>query len=40
MNLIMLIGTILALGWLSTGSRAPGASPVPVRTRLPWQRRR
>lgn len=38
MNLIILLGAMLALAWLSTRSRVPGASPVPLhiaRTRHP-----
>ena len=40
MNPIIMLGTILALAWLSTRSRVPDASPVPIRIRHTRQRRR
>jgi hypothetical protein len=40
MNLMILLATTLALGWLSTRPRGPGASPVRVRTGRTRQQRR
>jgi hypothetical protein len=40
MNLIILLGAMLALAWLSTRSRVPGAATVPLHSGRTRQRRR
>jgi hypothetical protein len=40
MSLIILFGAMLALAWLSTRSRAPGAATVPLHSGRTRQRRR